>query len=485
MDIVDEQLVTSASNGDASAYSSLFEKYQGGIYNFAYSLVRSPEDAKDIAQEAFIKVFEALPRLQEGAKFSSYLYRTARNLAMDELKKQKRFGAPDQLDLEKDDHIYSDPQRSLLLQEQQSDVRKAAANLADDYRMVLALRELQDLSYDEISSVMEIPKNSVGVLLLRARLKFKQEFRMSQVDVEKLSKECKEMLPLLSAYVDNELSDEERQRVQRHLDDCPLCRLTIEEMTDSSKSYRGFIPVLPPPDLKANVFARIKNQLTGKFEFPGNEASNTSAQAGSGVTREMSAQDIPTLEMEPVKGSTEQVDDSPKDIAEKGRSAKAAGLSTAKKILIVGAAVFVIGGGAATGLAGIYSLWSNAHPAVGDLVPYNHDLPGALMEEVPKAEEDMTVDESEPTVEEPDETQEDSKKPSSSHSHGTEDVNPVVPDENPQNPGDETTTPPPDENGGTPTDPDKDPYDPQYYRAIPLYPKLEPIRPVDPIDTIE
>ncbi len=486
MDIADEQLVTSARHGDASAYSSLFEKYQGGIYSFAYSLVRSSEDAKDIAQEAFIKVFEALPRLEERAKFSSYLYRTARNLAMDELSKQKRFGPPEQVDFEKDDHIYSDPQRSVLLQEQQSDVRRAAANLADDYRTVLALRELQDLSYDEISSVMEIPKNSVGVLLLRARLKFKQEFRMSQVDVEKLSKECKKMLPLLSAYVDNELSYEERARVQEHLDDCPLCRLTVEEMTEASKSYRGFIPVIPPPDLKADVFAQIQNQLSGEARIPDYKPGEDSGGAGAEATQQISAQDMPTLKMQPVGETTAGISVSTKEAALKAKKEERAGLSTTKKIMIVGAAAFLIGGTAATGLAGIYSLQSNMNTSLGDLVPYNHDLPGTLMNEASKAEAGIIIEEAESDLQQPEEIQsEESSRSRSSEQHDTEEVGPSAPDETPPSSGDETTTPPPDPNGGTPADSNQDPYSPEDPQVTPLYPRLPPLVPVYPIDPIE
>lgn len=364
MELADEQLVTNIMNGNQSDYTVLFERYQSNIYNFAHSIVGNAEDAKDISQDAFIKVFEALPKLKEKTKFSSYLYRTARNLAFDELKKKKRFASPDALEWEKDSKIDADPQRTLLLGEQQTEVQNIAAKLNDEYRTVLTLRELQDLSYDEIASIMEIPKNSVGVLLLRARLKFKQEFRMSQVDVDKLTKECKDMLPLLSAYVDNELSEEDREKVEKHLDDCPLCRLALEEMTEASKSYRGIVPLIPPPSLKENVISKISQQFK--------------AQVPKDIQQSQSSLNV-TQEMTPVQ-----------EVATKGFKQKLAELTLGEKILAVSTIVIVVG---AVLSAGAYNLWSNSNNS-GDgnyLSPYSSDFPDEMLEKAVETAEIINV----------------------------------------------------------------------------------------------
>lgn len=491
MELADEQLITNVRNGDSSAYSALFEKYQSGIYNFAYSLVRSSEDAKDIAQEAFIKVFEALPRLEEKAKFSSYLYRTARNLAMDTLKAENRYGSAEALELEKDTDIESDPQRSLLLQEQQSEVQKAAADLADDYRMVLSLRELQELSYDEISSVMEIPKNSVGVLLLRARLKFKQEFRMSQVDVEKLSKECKKMLPLLSAYIDNELSEEEREEVKQHLDDCPLCHLALEEMTEASKSYRGFIPILPPPDLKANVFAQIRNQIEGEFRVPDTQESDVSGDAGSEVTQKMSAQK--TVVQAPksatdASGAGQEMSADSNGLLIKEKTAQTIGLAGSNRALIVLAPLFVIAGILLVVIM-TYGQQSIAQQKINDLTPYSHNFPDELLKYAPQVQKNLLLLSSGLGSEE-----DGTDIRTFGRTEPEDEANPEAPDEeepSQQEPGDETTetpetpeTPPntspnqtPDSNPNQNLDPDS--------VFKPLYPELVPIQPIKPIDPID
>jgi RNA polymerase sigma-70 factor (ECF subfamily) len=265
MDISDEQLVLRVKSGEFSLYQHLFERYQKQIYNFAYNILGSNEDAKDITQEAFVKVFEALPKIKKKLNFSAYLYKTTHNLAVDELKKRKRMGAPEILDVKEDTNIYSHPQKNLLLKEQQSQVRNAAMNLSEDYRTILTLKELDSLSYQQISFIMQIPKNQVGVLLLRARLKFKQEFRMAQIDVERLSKECRRMLPLLSGYIDNELTDKQKEKVKSHLKDCPFCQLALEEMLDASRTYRGIVPLIPPPTLKAEALEQINKQCKPKM----------------------------------------------------------------------------------------------------------------------------------------------------------------------------------------------------------------------------
>jgi len=258
MKSTDERLVSRVKNGDGEAFGRLFTKYQDKIYNFIYAMVGNAEDTKDLTQRAFIKVFEAMGRLDEKElNFSAYLYKTARNTTFDEMKRKSRLASPAPLEKLEDADIYTQPQRAFLLREQQAQVRRAAAKLTDDYLTVFNLREAQDLSYDEIAAIMEIPKNSVGVLLSRARLKFKREFRMSNVNVDKLSKECQKMLPMLSAFIDNELTDRQKVKVKAHLDDCPLCRLALEELTDAAKSYRGLIPLLPPPTLKAEAMERI------------------------------------------------------------------------------------------------------------------------------------------------------------------------------------------------------------------------------------
>jgi RNA polymerase sigma factor (sigma-70 family) len=252
----DQDLVAAVQAGDTAAYGPLFDRYQTRIYNFAYGILGHAEDARDVTQDAFVRVFEALPR-KEHVEFSAYLYRAARNAAYDVTRARGRVGDPEALETVLDDAMDADPERSSLFAEQTETVRDALAALSEDHRAVLMLREMQELSYQEIADALDMPRNTVGVLLMRSRLRFKGAFRMSHVDVDALAAECQAMLPKLSAYLDGELSSVEKESVESHLEECPLCRLALDDMREASKSYRAFVPLLPPPGMLDEVLWRI------------------------------------------------------------------------------------------------------------------------------------------------------------------------------------------------------------------------------------
>jgi len=190
MDLSDNELAVLAGKGNAEAYRRLFERYQHPVYNFVYRLVDNAEDAADIVQDAFIRMYSVLGAT-EVQNFSAYLYRTAKNLAYDEMRRRSRFADVDQEMLAPEDpSIYADPQRALLLGEQIETVRRAAGGLNENQRAALILRELQDMDYDQMSDVLESNRNAVGALLSRARLKFREELRMAQISTDKCPDEC-------------------------------------------------------------------------------------------------------------------------------------------------------------------------------------------------------------------------------------------------------------------------------------------------------
>jgi len=286
----DALLATAARDGDHAAYGELFGRYQSRIYNYAYGIAGNREDAADIAQEAFVRVFEALPRLTGELNFSAYVYRTTHNIAIDTVKGRARFDAPEALELQAEPSLRADPERVALVQQQQAQAWQAAFRLSDDHRAILTLRELHDLSYQEIAEIMDMPRNTVGVLLSRARLKFKEAFRMSSIDIDKLTAECRDMLPLLSAYIDDELNDKKRTQVESHLEQCAFCRLALEEMTESSRSYRAILPLLPPAALGEGLWQRL-----GDLGQPGGQNSvsqpDSISGTGEGVDGSTSAAD--------------------------------------------------------------------------------------------------------------------------------------------------------------------------------------------------
>lgn len=270
----DSQLASLAGQGDPNAWRTLFERYQRPVYNFVYRMVDNAEDAADIVQNSFIKVFTALGE-RDISNFSAYLYRTARNLAYDEIRRRQRFADVDHEILAPEDpNIYADPQRALMLGEQIDTVRRAVGNLSENHRAALMLRELQELDYDEMAEVLESNRNAVGALLSRARLRFREELRMAQVQTEAVPPECEEIISMLSPYIDNELPEAAAARVEAHCADCTFCAAALEEMQEASRSFRILIPVIPPTDIAQAVTRHMDG-------LPGQETGNGLSQSQS------------------------------------------------------------------------------------------------------------------------------------------------------------------------------------------------------------
>lgn len=262
-DMSDKQLVALAAQGDSESYRRLFERYQNPVYNFVYRLVNNAEDASDIVQNAFLRMYTVIGE-KKVENFSAYLYRTARNLAYDEMRRRTRFADADtESIIPEDPNIYSDPQRALMLQEQIDGVRSAAARLNDNQREALLLRELQEFDYQQMSEVLGSNRNAVGALLSRARLSLREELRMAQLQTDQIPPDCEEIISLLSPYIDNELTEEEAVLVDSHLQDCTFCTAALEEMREASRSFRMLIPVIPPADM-AQAFTGRLNNLAGR-----------------------------------------------------------------------------------------------------------------------------------------------------------------------------------------------------------------------------
>lgn len=258
MDISDNELAALAAAGDSEACRRLFERYQQPVYNFVYRMVDNAEDAADIVQNAFLKIYTVLGG-KDIENFSAYLYRTAKNLAYDEMRRRQRFADVDQeLLAPEDPNIYQDPQRALLLGEQLGQVRQAVTNLNENQRAALVLRELQGMDYDGMSEVLESNRNAVGALLSRARLKFREELRMVQVKTEQVAPECEEIIALLSPYIDGELEPARVETVEEHLKGCTFCTAALAEMQEASRSFRMLIPVVPPTDIAEAAMGSIE-----------------------------------------------------------------------------------------------------------------------------------------------------------------------------------------------------------------------------------
>ena len=176
----EQELVRRAKVGDQDAFSQLVEANQNKIYTLAVRMTGSPEDGADLAQEAFLRAWRTLPSFQEESSFSTWLYRLTSNLCIDFLRKEKRRKtAVTTLSLDSDeddasptevpDHRFT-PESELERKELRSAVDRGLAQLSDEHRQVLVLRELEGLSYTEIAAHLELEEGTVKSRIARARL---------------------------------------------------------------------------------------------------------------------------------------------------------------------------------------------------------------------------------------------------------------------------------------------------------------------------
>ncbi len=173
----DKKLVKRVQKGDKGAFDLLVLKYQHKIVNLVMRYVRDPELALDIAQEAFIKAYRALPRFRGDSAFYTWMYRIAVNTAKNHLAAQRRrpmdveldLQDPEQYDLHARLKETDTPEGVTLTNELKETVERAIAALPEDLRTAIVLRELEGMSYEEIAQTMECPVGTVRSRIFRAR----------------------------------------------------------------------------------------------------------------------------------------------------------------------------------------------------------------------------------------------------------------------------------------------------------------------------
>lgn len=166
-------------DGNADEYEKLVLEYQKNVYNLALRMTGDPEDAADMAQEAFIKAYSSLSGYRGDSKFSVWLYRIVSNVCLDFLRAKKRRqtvslsvtdddGEDTKLDIADES---KSPERIFERAMTRDAVRRGLAALTPEYRQILILRELQGMSYEEIAEVLGLESGTVKSRIFRARKK--------------------------------------------------------------------------------------------------------------------------------------------------------------------------------------------------------------------------------------------------------------------------------------------------------------------------
>jgi RNA polymerase sigma-70 factor, ECF subfamily len=177
-DVSDLSLVRRVQRGDKGAFDALVLKYQHKVVKLVMRYVRNPVEAEDIAQEAFIKAYRALPQFRGDSAFYTWLYRIAINTAKNALVSRDRSPVDFDLDLQNPDESYdmharlkdsATPEALALTDEIRAVVDSAIEALPEDLRTAIVLRELEGLSYEEIATAMDCPVGTVRSRIFRAR----------------------------------------------------------------------------------------------------------------------------------------------------------------------------------------------------------------------------------------------------------------------------------------------------------------------------
>lgn len=179
----EQLLLEKAKAGDIAAFEELIEGYQKRIYNLAYRILGNYEDAGDMAQEALIRIFRSIANFKEQSSFSTWVYRITTNVCLDEIRKRKNkkvISLDEEIRMEDGEmkrQIMSDdlqPDAAAELEELRTFVSDAINSLPEDQRLVITLRDIQGLSYEEISSVLDCPSGTVKSRINRARQALKK-----------------------------------------------------------------------------------------------------------------------------------------------------------------------------------------------------------------------------------------------------------------------------------------------------------------------
>ena len=172
-------VIRRVQRGDANAFEYLVAAYEKNVYNLALRMTGNPEDAEDMAQEAFLKAYSSLDSFRGDSKFSVWLYRIVSNVCLDFLRKQKKRQSFS-LSMEDDDGEEGElelpdlrrlPEDELEKKLTRDAVQRGLAQLPEDARQILLLREIHGLSYEEIGEALGLEPGTVKSRIFRARKK--------------------------------------------------------------------------------------------------------------------------------------------------------------------------------------------------------------------------------------------------------------------------------------------------------------------------
>jgi len=173
----DAELIARAREGDTEAFGELVKRYERRVVGVAIAIVHNQEDALELAQETFVRAYENLASFESRSSFSTWLYRIAANLAIDFWRREGRHnvlrGEEAETELNRLPSVEGDSFKSAARSELSQKISAALEELTPEHRAVILLREVEGLSYDEISELLQCPRGTVMSRLHYARTRLR------------------------------------------------------------------------------------------------------------------------------------------------------------------------------------------------------------------------------------------------------------------------------------------------------------------------
>ena len=189
----DEELIARFQDGDTYAFDQLVRRYKDPLLNFIFRFIGDINESEDIVQDTFYRVYKNKHYYKEVAKFSTWIYTIAGNLAKTELRKRKRrkiFSIHKETPSAKEFELPDpkrDPEQEVNSTITEKHIHKAIGNLPPKFRQVIILRDIQGFSYEEISSIIKVPLGTVKSRVNRARLRLQEDLSFLLDDVQNIA----------------------------------------------------------------------------------------------------------------------------------------------------------------------------------------------------------------------------------------------------------------------------------------------------------
>jgi len=252
-----------AQAGDEQAFTDLFQTLHPAVLNYAYQILGDGPSAEDVTQDAFVVAHQRLGMLGPPYDFKSWVFRIAGNLAIDQIRADRRLVDIEDADLMAEPPTTRrPPEREARRAEQQRLIRRTLDRLPAAYRQALVLREVHDLSYDELARALECSYDSARQLVHRARLRFRDMHGL-RLTMASGSERCRELGDLVSAFHDGELSGEAEAAVRKHIATCAQCRETQADLRSIAALLAVLPPLMPSPQWAQQVLQQVQQSGPG------------------------------------------------------------------------------------------------------------------------------------------------------------------------------------------------------------------------------